>query len=55
MNHFMNEPKNIEWNDEDIMKDFRTYNDKKIVAKRYNVTVKEITEIIRRNEHVSKR
>lgn len=51
----MNEPKNIEWNDEDIMKDFRTYNDKKIVAKRYNVTVKEITEIIRRNEHVSKR
>ena len=55
MEGFMNEPENIKWNDEDIIKDLGVYNDKTIVAKRYNITVKEITEIIRRHENVSKR
>lgn len=45
---FINEPVETEWIDVDIVSDFKLYNDKKIVAKRYCITVKGITEILKR-------
>lgn len=52
---FIDQPVDEKWTEEDIVKDFNSYNDKKIVAKRYCITVKEVTEILRRCSDVSKR
>ena len=53
---YMNEPAIVGWTDNDVREDYNTYNDKKIVAKRYGITVKEVTKIINRGkEYVCKR
>ena len=46
----MNEPVNANWTNKDIVNDYNQYNDKKIVAKRYCITVKEVTEILKKTE-----
>lgn len=48
MENNINMPVETEWTDADIVSDFKLYNDKKIVAKRYCITVKEVTEILKR-------
>lgn len=57
MERFVNKPVNVNYTDEDIIEDYNKYNDKKIVAKRYCITVKEATEIIKKagNKNVSER
>lgn len=52
---FINQPVEEKWTEEDILNDFKLYNDKKIISKRYDITVKEVTEILRRCSDVSKR
>ena len=53
---YMNEPVITNWTNNDVIEDYNTYNDKKIVARRYGITVKEVTQIINRGKkYVCKR
>lgn len=49
MESFMNEPVEYDWTENDIVEEFEKCNDKKKVAKIYNVTVQQVTEILKRN------
>lgn len=49
MEKLMNEPVEQNWTENDIIKEFQKYNDKKKVAKIYRVTVQQVTEILKRN------
>ena len=40
--------------DEDILNDYRIYNDKRKVARIHGITVKELNEILKRNPEVEK-
>lgn len=46
----MNKPVEHNWTDEDIIREYNNYQDKKSVAKRYLITVREVTKILNRNE-----
>lgn len=48
MENCMNKPDIIEWTDEDILQEFQELKDKKAIAKRYLISVKEVTDILKR-------
>lgn len=48
MENFMNEPVEYDWTEEDIVEEFEKYKDKKKVAKIYDITVQQVTEILKR-------
>lgn len=48
MENFMNTPIEYNWTENDIIKEFQKYNDKKKVAKIYGVTGQQVTEILKR-------
>lgn len=43
----INEPIDHKWTSEDVVEDYRKYQDKKKVAKIYGITTKEVTQIIK--------
>ena len=43
----MNKPIDHKWTSEDVVEDYRKYQDKKKVAKIYGITTKEVTQIIK--------
>lgn len=43
----MNEPIDYKWTSDDVVNDYRKYQDKKKVAKIYGITTKEVTQIIK--------
>ncbi|WP_167539749.1 hypothetical protein [Mediterraneibacter gnavus] len=45
----MNEPVEYNWTENDIIEEFRKYNDKKKVTKIYGITMQQVTEILKRN------
>ena len=45
---YINKPIEKKWTEKDIIDDFNKYNDKKVIAKRYCIAVKEVTEIIKK-------
>ena len=47
MEKFMNEPVEKAITDEDILNDYRIYNDKRKVARIHGITVKELNEILK--------
>lgn len=49
MENFMNVPIEQNWTEKDIIEEFNKCNDKKRVAKMYGVTVRQVTEILKRN------
>ena len=49
MGNNMNEPVEYNWKPEDIVEDYKKYQDKKKVAKIYGITPKEVTQIIKEN------
>lgn len=48
MEIFINEPVEYNWTENDIIEEFEKYKDKKKVAKIYGVTVRQVTEILKR-------
>lgn len=50
MNDFMNEPEEKEWTVADILKEYEKYQDKKAVAKIYDITVGEVSKILKGNK-----
>lgn len=46
--NFMNEPVEYNWTENDVIEEFEKYKDKKMIAKIYDITVKEVTEILKR-------
>lgn len=52
MESYLNQPIEESWTEEDIRKEFDLYRDKKIVARRYRISVAEINQILKRKtEH----
>lgn len=43
----INKPVENKWTSEDVVEDYRKYQDKKKVAKIYGITTKEVTQIIK--------
>ena len=43
----INEPIDHRWTPEDVVEDYRKYQDKKKVSKIYGITTKEVTQIIK--------
>lgn len=50
MENYINPPIDYQWTDQDIVNGYRRCQDKKQVAKMYLVSVKEVTEILKRNK-----
>lgn len=48
MENFMNEPVEYNWTENDVIEEFEKYKDKKMIEKIYDITVKEVTEILKR-------
>lgn len=48
MKNFMNDPVKYNWMEKDIIDEFEKCKDKKMIAKIYDITVKEVTEILKR-------
>lgn len=46
----MNRPVAYDWTEEDIIVGYKKYNDKKTVARIYCISVKEVTEILKRSK-----
>lgn len=49
MENYMNEPVAYDWTEVDILKEYDKYQSKKVVAQRFLITVKEVTEIIKKH------
>ena len=49
MTDYMNKPVDQEWTDQDIVKDYQLYGNKRKVAWIYDITVAEINKILKRN------
>lgn len=47
MKNYMNEPVEYNWADKDILGEFHKVKDKKKVAKVYDITVQQVTEILK--------
>ena len=43
----INKPVDYKWTSEDVVSDYRKYQDKKKVAKIYGITTKEVAQIIK--------
>ena len=50
MENYMNSPIARQWTDQDIINEYQRCQDKKQVAKIYLISVKEVTEILKRNK-----
>ena len=50
MENYMNAPVGYQWTDQDIVNEYHRCQDKKQVAKIYSISVKEVTEILKRNK-----
>lgn len=50
MENYMNPPVDCQWTDRDIINEYQRCQDKKQVAKIYLISVKEVTEILKRNK-----
>lgn len=50
MEECMNRPLNYVWTDQDVILEYQKYQDKRKVSRIFDITVKEINEILRRNE-----
>ena len=50
----MNLPAPNFWTDDDIYHDFLVYKDKKSVAKRYCISVREVSEVVKKYSHSEK-
>lgn len=46
----MNKPVEYSWTEEDVIEGYKKYNDKKTVARIYCISVKEVTEILKRSK-----
>lgn len=49
MEECMNRPLDYVWDDQDVVTEFRKYQDKRKVSRIFDITIKEINEILRRN------
>ena len=49
MQEYMNEPIDQVWTDQDVMSEYQKYQDKRKVSRIFDITVKEINAILRRN------
>lgn len=47
----INKPVDHKWTSEDVVGDYRKYQDKKKVAKIYGITTKEVTQIIKEKSY----
>ena len=47
MENYMNAPVKCEWTPEDIVREFGVLQDKKKVAKIFQISIKEVTEILK--------
>ena len=47
MKNYINEPVEYNWTDKDILDEFHKVKDKKKVAKVYDITVQQVTEILK--------
>lgn len=45
----MNEPVEYDWTNEDIIREYNDYKDKKAIAKMYLITVKQVTGILKKS------
>lgn len=50
MGNYMNPPVDYQWTDQDIINEYQRCQDKKQVGKIYLISVKEVTEILKRNK-----
>lgn len=50
MENYMNPPVDYQWTGRDIINEYQRCQDKKQVAKIYLISVKEVTEILKRNK-----
>lgn len=50
MKEYMNEPVSCGWTKEDVIKEYNQCQDKRKVAKIFDITVKEVGELLRRNK-----
>lgn len=50
MENYMNPPVDYQWTGWDIINEYQRCQDKKQVAKIYLISVKEVTEILKRNK-----
>ena len=50
MEDYMNLPVTYQWTDQDIINEYWRCQDKKQVAKIYLISVKEVSEILKRNK-----
>ena len=48
MENIMNKPIEYTWTNEDIIKEYDKWQDKKIISRMYGISVKEVTEILKR-------
>ena len=51
MENYINSPIARQWTDQDIINEYQRCQDKKQVAKIYLISVKEVTEILKRNKY----
>lgn len=49
MDAMINKPVDYNWTPEDVIEDYKKYQDKKKVAKIYSITTKEVMQIIEEN------
>lgn len=53
MHNYMNEPVTTQWTDQDIINCFQQCKDKKTVSRIYQISVPEVTKIIKESENSS--
>ena len=49
MDEYMNEPVDYKWDDKDIVDEYTKYKDKRRISRLYDISVKEINQILKRN------
>lgn len=49
MDEYMNEPVDYKWDDKDIIKAYNQCQDKRKISRIYDIPVKEINQILKRN------
>ena len=50
MNNFINEPEEKEWTAADIIREYEQCQDKKAVARMYNITAGEVSKILKETQ-----
>lgn len=50
MKEHMNEPIEYSWTDQDVLAEYRKWEDKRKVSRIYDIPVSEINKILKRNE-----